>query len=80
MTASNAIVLHAELSLAAYATLVTGRPDEALLIDEGMEGQQAIDRVRQLRPGSLETEEQEQAVREFARRRAQTRHSKEPPP
>lgn len=37
--------------------------------NEGMSGRDAIARVRRLRPGSIETEEQADAILEFARRR-----------
>lgn len=40
-------------------------------IPKGLTVQQAIARVRRLRPGSIETEEQEEAVLEFARRHRQ---------
>jgi|ERR1043165_5755027 atypical dual specificity phosphatase len=36
---------------------------------EGMNGRDAIARIRRLRPGSVETDEQTEAVMEFARRR-----------
>ena len=39
------------------------------LVAKGMTAQNAIARVRRLRPGSVETDEQERAVEEFARSR-----------
>jgi atypical dual specificity phosphatase len=39
---------------------------------KGLSVQNAIARVRRLRPGSIETEEQAEAVEEFARRQAQS--------
>jgi atypical dual specificity phosphatase len=39
------------------------------LVSQGESAAQAIRRVRQLRPGSIETPEQEEAVHEFAARR-----------
>jgi atypical dual specificity phosphatase len=36
---------------------------------EGMSGRDAVARIRRLRPGSVETDEQVEAVTEFARRR-----------
>ncbi len=39
------------------------------LVAQGMTAQNAIARIRRLRPGSIETDEQAEAVREFARRR-----------
>ena len=38
-------------------------------VAKGMTAKNAVARVRRLRPGSIETEEQEAAVNEFARRR-----------
>jgi atypical dual specificity phosphatase len=38
-------------------------------VSKGMTATNAIARVRRLRPGSIETEEQAEAVEEFARRR-----------
>ncbi len=37
------------------------------LVAEGVEPREAIRQIRRLRPGSVETEEQEEAIREFAR-------------
>ncbi|MER3417085.1 MAG: protein phosphatase [Gemmataceae bacterium] len=39
-------------------------------VDQGLPPEAAIAKIRQLRPGSIETVEQERAVHEFARRRA----------
>jgi atypical dual specificity phosphatase len=39
-------------------------------VTAGMNAKNAVARVRRLRPGSIETPEQEEAVQEFARRRA----------
>jgi atypical dual specificity phosphatase len=47
----------------------TGTVTAAYLVHGGMTGDEAIARVRSLRPGSIETEEQSEAVIEFARRR-----------
>lgn len=41
------------------------------LVAKGMTPKNAIARVRRLRPGSIETEEQEQAIAEFARSQGQ---------
>jgi atypical dual specificity phosphatase len=38
-------------------------------VDQAMSAKNAIARVRRLRPGSVETEEQEHAIEEYARRR-----------
>jgi atypical dual specificity phosphatase len=43
----------------------TGTMLAAYLVSDGRKGQQAIDEIRELRPGSIETEEQEQAVIDF---------------
>jgi len=40
-----------------------------LVANEGLSARDAITRIRRLRPGSIETVEQEDAVSEFARRR-----------
>jgi len=43
-------------------------------VDKGLSAIEAIDRVRRLRPGSVETDEQEDAVGEYARRRSDQRN------
>jgi atypical dual specificity phosphatase len=53
----------------------TGSILAAYLVAQGFTPRAAITRVRELRPGSIETEEQEWAVEEFARRRATDRRS-----
>jgi len=40
---------------------------------QGVKAAEAIRRIRKLRPGSIETEDQEEAVREFARRHIEGR-------
>ena len=47
----------------------TGTVLAAYFVNEGMTAEEAIRKVRQLRPGSVETRGQEQAVAEFAARR-----------
>lgn len=47
----------------------TGTVLAAYLVSQGMSAGEAIRKVRELRPGSVETHEQEQAVREWERRR-----------
>src|SRR5262245_29043109 len=47
----------------------TGTVLACYLISQGQTAQNAIARIRRLRPGSIETEEQADAVVEFARRR-----------
>jgi len=49
----------------------TGVVLAACLVETGMTAPAAIARVRHLRPGSIETEEQEEAVIEFAARKGQ---------
>ena len=49
----------------------TGAVLAAYLVHKGMAAREAIARVRRLRPGSIETDEQAQAVVEFARNRKQ---------
>lgn len=46
----------------------TGTFLAALLVARGATGDEAIAEIRRLRPGSIETDAQEEAVREFARR------------
>ena len=46
----------------------TGTVLACYLVTQGLSGRDAIARVRQLRPGSIETPEQEEAVEELARR------------
>lgn len=40
-----------------------------LIANDGMTGRDALARIRRLRPGSVETDEQSDAIMEFARRR-----------
>ena len=49
----------------------TGVVLAAYFVAKGMSAQNAIGKVRRLRPGSVETDEQAEAVVEFARRRGQ---------
>jgi atypical dual specificity phosphatase len=51
----------------------TGTFLAALFVARGMSGDAAIAEVRRLRPGSIETQAQEQAVRDFAARRQGSR-------
>lgn len=48
----------------------TGTVLAAYFVSRGMEADAAIDKVRRLRPGSVETADQERAVDGYARRRA----------
>ena len=48
----------------------TGVVLAAYLVNKGQTAQNAMARVRRLRPGSIETDEQADAVVEFARRKA----------
>jgi atypical dual specificity phosphatase len=59
----------AGLGVAVHCTAGLGRTGTALaayLVSQGRSAQEAIDQVRILRPGSIETAEQEQAIRDFA--------------
>jgi atypical dual specificity phosphatase len=47
----------------------TGLVLACYFVDKGLSAANAIARVRRLRPGSIETEDQEQAVADFARRK-----------
>ncbi len=57
----------------------TGTVLAAYLVSGGLSGEEAIRRVRQLRPGSVETWEQEQAVIELAARRKGDANEPRPP-
>jgi len=50
----------------------TGVVLAAYFVDGGLSAQNAISRVRRLRPGSIETEEQAEVIEEFARFRGGT--------
>ncbi|MCS6977445.1 MAG: dual specificity protein phosphatase 23 [Gemmatales bacterium] len=47
----------------------TGTVLAAYFVQRGDTASEAIRRIRHLRPGSIETEEQEESIREFARRK-----------
>lgn len=59
------VAVHCGAGLGRAGTLLA-----AYLVSEGCAAEEAMARVRAARPGSIETVEQEQAVREFAERRA----------
>lgn len=46
----------------------TGSILAAYLVSQGQSAQKAIEQIRELRPGSIETEEQEDAIKDYARR------------
>jgi len=52
--------------------------DRLLVVEQGLSARDAIARVRRLRPGSIETEEQEEAIVEFARRKKMAAESDVP--
>ena len=56
------VVVHCGAGLGRSGTLLA-----AYLVTQGSSADEAIARVREVRPGSVETLEQEQAVHEFAR-------------
>ncbi|HVK17883.1 MAG TPA: dual specificity protein phosphatase family protein [Fimbriiglobus sp.] len=59
------------MGVAVHCTAGKGRTGTILaayLVTTGQSARAAIDRVRHLRPGSVETQDQEEAVEEFARR------------
>jgi atypical dual specificity phosphatase len=59
------VAVHCGAGLGRSGTLIA-----AYLVSQGSAPDDAIARVREARPGSIETDEQEAAVHEFARRRA----------
>ncbi|MCS7167987.1 MAG: dual specificity protein phosphatase 23 [Gemmatales bacterium] len=62
------------LGVAVHCEAGMGRTGVVLacyLVKRGLSAEQAIRRIRQLRPGSIETPEQEDAVRQFAQRHSE---------
>ena len=62
-----------KMAVAVHCAAGLGRTGVILacyLVSKGEAGDEAIDRIRQLRPGSIETPAQEECVREFAQRKA----------
>src|SRR5207248_290825 len=59
-----AVVVHCGAGLGRTGTVLA-----AYLVHKGTAVQVAIDRIRELKPGSIETDEQFEAIVEFARRR-----------
>jgi atypical dual specificity phosphatase len=53
----------------------TGVVLAAYFVDEGLSAQNAISRVRRLRPGSIETEEQLEVIEEYARYKGRALHN-----
>ncbi len=64
MGAGAAVVVHCHAGYGRTGTVLA-----ACLVATGLDVQEAIEKVRRQRPGSIETFEQESAVVEFARRR-----------
>lgn len=54
------VTVHCEAGMGRTGTFLA-----AWFVAQGMGADEAIEKVRQLRPGSIETEEQEQAVRDY---------------
>ena len=64
--------INAGMSVAVHCLAGKGRTGTVLagyFVSEGLSGAEAIKKIRSLRPGSIETSEQERAIEWFARKR-----------
>lgn len=66
-TAGRAVAIHCRGGLGRSGTVAA-----AWMTTQGLSAEEAIDHVRAIRPGSIETRRQERAVREFAARQMES--------
>jgi atypical dual specificity phosphatase len=63
-TAGMGVAIHCTAGMGRTGTVLA-----AYFVDKGLSAKEAVNKVRQLRPGSIETIEQEQAIEAFAKKK-----------